>query len=84
MKKIFLIIVILFLASTTYVLAKPETSAVMSNKCDEAKIKQIAGDALIKIDPQDWGDVKGFLVTLETDKMTFADLTKKMQEAGCF
>lgn len=85
MKKIIVFLSFFILAITTLVLAKPETSAVMSNKCDEAKIRQIAGDALIKIEPQDWGNgVKGFIITLETDKMTFAQLAQKMNENGCY
>jgi hypothetical protein len=85
MKKFFITLFIFIFAITTLVLAKPETSAVMSNKCDEAKIRLIVGDALIKIEPQDWGNgVKGFIITLETDKMTFAQLAQKMNENGCY
>lgn len=84
MKKMICLSVLLVLAIVTYVFAKPETNAVMSNKCDEAKIRQITGEALIKIEPQDWNGVKGFIITLETDKMTFAELAQKMQAAGCY
>ncbi len=64
--------------------AKEESSALMSKNCDEAKIKELAGEALIKITVQDWGnDLKGFTVTLNADKMTMKELTDKMHAAGC-
>lgn len=65
-------------------LAESKTSSLMSKKCDKEKIKSLAGDALIKIsDPQDWGGIQGFIVTLDTAKLTFAQLGKKMLDAGC-
>ncbi len=83
MKKVLFVILLLLMASTSY--AKEETNAVMSKSCDEAKVRELAGEALIKIVPQEWaGGLKGFNITLDTSKLTFADLTKKMMEAGCF
>lgn len=61
-----------------------QTSAIMSPKCDEKKIKELAGDALVAIVKGDFGALNGFNVTLETSKMDFATLTKKMLDAGCF
>lgn len=64
---------------------KPQTSAVMSNHCDETQVKSLAGDALISITKGEWGDasLKGFNVTLDTTKMDFGALTKKLLDAGC-
>jgi hypothetical protein len=50
------------------VAAEQQTNAVMSKSCDEAKLRKIAGDAIIKIEAKQWT----------------ADLTKKMLDAGCF
>ncbi len=83
MKKIMMMCLVL-LVVTSVSFAKEETSALMSKNCDEAKIKELAGAALIKITAQDWGDgLKGFTVTLDNDKMTIKDLTDKMHAAGC-
>lgn len=65
--------------------AEQSTSAVMSPKCDEVKLKEIAGDALVSIVPTTKvGDAQVYNITLELTKMTFTDLTKKMQSEGCF
>ena len=83
--KIFLAVILFVLSISTPVFAKPETSSVSSPKCDEAKLKQLCGDAFVKIEKAQWsGDLRGFNVTLETSKMTFGELTKKMLNAGCF
>lgn len=83
MKKVMIMFsLLLAVASASY--AKEESSALMSKNCDEAKIKELAGNALIKITSQDWGNgLKGFTVTLDSDKMTMKDLTDKMHAAGC-
>lgn len=62
-----------------------QTSAVLSPKCDEKKVRELAGDALISIVKGDFGNsLIGFNITLDTAKMDFAALTKKMLDAGCF
>lgn len=62
-----------------------QTSAVLSPKCDEKKVRELAGDALVSIIKGDFGNnLVGFNVTLDTAKMDFAVLTKKMLDAGCF
>lgn len=62
-----------------------KTSNLLSPNCDEEKIKGLAGNALKKIGPAKWnGEAKGFEITLDTSTLTFAQLTQKMQEAGCF
>ena len=66
-------------------LAKEETSALMSKTCDEKKIRELAGDAIVKIEAQDWGaGLKGFTVTINADKMSMKELTEKMQAAKCY
>jgi hypothetical protein len=57
----------------------------LSPKCDEKKVRELAGDALVSIIKGDFGNnLVGFNVTLDTAKMDFAVLTKKMLDAGCF
>ncbi|MEJ2122553.1 MAG: hypothetical protein P8Z76_18000 [Alphaproteobacteria bacterium] len=64
--------------------AKQESRAVLSNKCDAAKLKSIAGGALVKIGPGPGKNAKIHTVTLDTSKLTFQQLTQKMAKAGCF
>lgn len=63
-----------------------DSSAIMSPNCSAEQIKEIAGDALISISKnQAWDDeVKGFIVSLDTNKLTYGDLAKKMMAAKCF
>jgi len=83
--KFILVTLVLFIfAFQLNVFAGNESASVMSKKCDKAKIEEFCGDALVKIvGPQDWGGIKGFIVTLDTAKMTFKQLTDKMVAAGC-
>lgn len=85
MKIKFILLSLIFVFSFAMsVQAKQESASVMSKNCDQEKVKKIAGDALVKISaPQDWGGLKGFLITLDGDKMTLADFAKKMAAAGC-
>jgi hypothetical protein len=64
--------------------AKEESRAMLSNKCDAAKLKSIAGGALVKIGPGPGNNAKTHTVTLDTSKLTFQQLTQKMAKAGCF
>lgn len=63
-----------------------DAGAIMSPNCDADQIKDIAGDALLSISKnQSWGDeVKGYIVKLDTNKMSYNDLTRKMMQANCF
>jgi hypothetical protein len=64
--------------------AKQESRAVLSKKCDAAKLKAIAGPALVKIGPGPGNNATIHTVTLDTSKLTFQQLTQKMTKAGCF
>ena len=64
--------------------AKQESRAVLSNKCDVAKLKSLAGAALVKIGPGPGGNAKIHTVTLDTSKLTFQQLSQKMAKARCF
>ena len=63
-----------------------KTSAVMSRNCNMEKLREVIGDALVEISPQSWNDtsVPGFVITLDTTKLSFSDLTKKMVQNNCF
>ena len=62
-------------------LAGEETNAVASPKCDADKIKELGGDAVVKVEKGAWEG--GYNVTLDTDKLTFAGLIEKLVDAGC-
>ena len=66
--------------------AEVESSAIMSPNCTALQLKSIAGDALQSISKnQSWGDeVKGYIISLDTSKLSYNDLVKKMQENNCF
>lgn len=81
MKKYAFLVAFLGLAVTA-IAGNVQTSAIMSPKCDEAKIKSLAGDALKEIKKASWKG--GYNVTLDTSKMTFSQLTQKMQKEGCY
>ena len=49
--------------------------------CDEAKIRLLADTALVNLVHNSG---TAYTITLNTAIMTFTDLTKKMQKAGCF
>jgi len=83
MKKTTIIMIVLILSSFSLpVFADQQSSSVSSPKCNEKKLKTLTGDALIKIVKGSWEG--GYTITLETSKMTFVQLTKKMMDAGCF
>jgi len=64
--------------------AASETKAMLSIKCSVEQLKKIIGDALIKIGPNASGNPKIFNITLNTEKMTFQQLTQKMVAAKCY
>lgn len=84
MRKLFFIFVLILFPLLGF--AEQSTSAILSPKCDEAKLREIAGEALIKIIETTSleGGGKIYSITLEITKLTFGDLTKKMMEQGCF
>ena len=59
-----------------------EAVTVASPKCDATKIKQVGGDAIQDVKAADWKD--GYSVTLDTAALSARDLTRKLQQAGCF
>lgn len=63
-----------------------ESSSIYSPGCDKEQIKQLAGEALVKIsDQQNWDNrTEGFIVTLDLNKMDFSTLTTKMMQAKCY
>ncbi len=62
-------------------LADEESAAVASPNCDAERIKELGGDGVVKVEKGEWEG--GFNVTLETSKLTFAELIEKMAEADC-
>lgn len=83
-KKLFIAASILAITTTSH--AQVVSTAVMSPNCNEAQLKEIAGDALVSItENQSWdNEVKGFIISLDTNKMSYSDLIKKMQDKHCF
>ena len=71
------------LAVASTAAAGEQTSAVMSPKCDAEKLKELADGAISKAEPNPYTDPGIYNVTLDTSKMTFADLMKKMVDADC-
>ena len=62
-------------------LAKEEKQAILSKKCDAKKLKEIGGEAIVKVEKGAWEG--GYNVTLKTDKMSWNDLMQKMAKAEC-
>jgi len=71
-----------FLAFSGPALAAAEASSVMSPKCDADRLGELAGDALISIEAGTAENI--WVITLDTDKMTFEALLQEMISAGCF
>lgn len=83
--KLFVFVFAFLSALSLAVWAAQETSTISSPKCDEAKVAALAGDALVKIEPAKWdGSLPAFIVTLNTDKLSFGKLAEKMKTAGCY
>ena len=62
--------------------AATETKAMLSKSCSVDKVKQLSEGAAVRVVP---GAVASIVnVTLDTSKMSWVDLTKKMHAAGCF
>jgi len=62
--------------------AKTETKAMLSKSCSVEKVRQLSGGAAVRVVP---GATTTILnVTLDTTRMSWVDLTKKMHAAGCF
>lgn len=62
--------------------AAEETRAVLSPSCDPAKLREIAGDAVVNIEPGAQPNI--YNITLETSKMDFNQLAQQMAQNGCF
>lgn len=59
--------------------------AVFSPSCPQDKMMEIAGDALINISRVKFAEgLYSFNVTIDTQKLTYNDLIKKMEKAGCY
>lgn len=58
-----------------------QTATLSVPHCDENKVRLLANNALITIVAN---NATSYTITLDTAIMTFTDLTKKMQQAGCF
>lgn len=85
-------------AITTSTVAAIKTAALASVKCDQYKIKSIAGDGMISINPMKTGDIyykpkghsgpakkfKVFQVKLDTSKLSYHNLVLKMKQDGCY
>jgi len=83
-KSIILSAVLVVLVLPVAAQAASDTKAVLSNKCSVEQLKKIIGDALVKIGPSASGNPKIFNITLNTEKMTFQQLTQKMVAAKCY
>ncbi len=70
------------ISAPTVAIAKVDTRAMLSKKCDAEKLKQLSGGAITAIKPGPGQDI--YTVSLDTAKMTWAALTQKMVKAGCF
>lgn len=62
--------------------AKTETQAISSPKCDQKKLRAMAGNAAVKVEAGSWEG--SYNVTLDTAKMTFDELLKKLVKEKCF
>ena len=62
--------------------AKTEKRAMLSKSCSMDKVKSLGGDAIVKLEKGPSPII--LLVTLDTGKMTWQQLTVKMNSAGCF
>lgn len=86
MKALYTISIILLLFSALANASAKQTSLIMSRKCDAKKIRDLAGAALVSLVEKRKDSRKGYVfeVTLNTDKLEFPQLMKKMFETGCF
>ena len=79
--KAILITFSLFIALCSTAFAAEETGAYASPKCDAAKIKEIAGDGVVKVEKGAWEG--GHNVTIDNSKTNSGELIGKMVAAGC-
>lgn len=63
-------------------LAKTETKAMLNTGCSIDKVRQITQGAATKVAAN--GTTNSVNITLDTTRMSWLDLTKKMHAAGCF
>jgi hypothetical protein len=62
--------------------AKVEKRAMLSKSCSMDKVKSLAGDAIVKVEKGASPIILN--ITLDTGKMTWQQLTVKMNTAACF
>ena len=62
--------------------AKAEKRAMLSKSCSMDKVKSLGGDAIVKVEKGASPIILN--ITLDTGKMTWQQLTVKMNTAGCF
>ena len=62
--------------------AAVETRAMLSKSCNPDKLKELSGGAIADIKPGPAANI--YTISLDTGKMSWQDLTVKMNAAGCF
>lgn len=82
MKKIVLAAAAALLIAPTAASARAETRAMLSKSCSMDKMKELSSGAITAIKKGPAANI--YTVTLDTSKMSWVDLTKKMNAAGCF
>ena len=61
--------------------AAEETSTFVSPKCDAAKVKVLGAEGVSKVTPGTWPG--SYQITVDTAKISSAEMMKKLYEAGC-
>jgi len=79
--KISLMVSGLLLIGLSVVYAAEETSAIAAPKCDAAKVKVLGGEGVLKVEKGAW--VGSYRVTIDTTKMSSADMVRTLYAAGC-
>ena len=64
-------------------MAKEETRAMASRACKADKLKQVGGSAVVKVAPAPQNTPNVYRITLDTTKMTWQQLTRKLAQAKC-
>lgn len=82
MKRFVMVTLLLMFVCPQLSFAGTESAQFPSPNCSKAKIQSLGAGAIVKIH----GPIRGdqYIITLDTNKMTFSALTEKMRQAGCF
>ena len=82
MKRFAILTLLLMFVCPQISFAATESAQFPSPGCDKSKIRSLGGKAITKIH----GPIQGnkYLITLDTEKMSFSDLMDKLHEANCF